>query len=540
MRSSPLTLPEADFPDGYVGLPFGGSVLATGGSGLYSIVVGGSLPPGMYLERGGGVVTLNGVPTQPGTYEIRVGVTDVEQGGTVAHTYSVRIQPQLLDPRATMVNVSDPEGFKFNDADSVFFPAKITDAEGFKFNDADSVFMPANIVDPEGFTFTDTVSIFGPDKPADPESFHFGDVAVVMTSAMIGDPEGFKFGDNDVVKTAVGVSPATAPAGTYNTPYSQVFTAVGNTGTVTLTPSGTIPGLSFSTSGTSSTTTLSGTPTTPGTYSFTVTAKDTVNTDVVSYTLAINKATQNINLGALPSPTYGGSAFSLTGDITATSGLTPSIALNSGPVSGSGFGPYTITGAGTASFTATQTCNANYSTASPLNFNVSISPAPLIVRATNATRAFDQPNPSFSYSFGTFVNGDTSSVVSGVPQLSGTAQTLSAVSGSPYLINISRGTLAAANYNFNFIPATLTVTQASQTITFYPLPTLSHGSTFPLTARASSGLAVSYSVTGGIITNNLILTVTAGSGSLVTVTASQSGNSNYSAATSVVRSFTAP
>jgi hypothetical protein len=51
-------------------------------------------------------------------------------------------------------------------------------------------------------------------------------------------------------------------------------------------------------------------------------------------------------------------------------------------------------------------------------------------------------------------------------------------------------------------------------------------------------LPVSYTVSGGTITNN-VLTVTASSGNIVTVTASQSGNGNYNTATPVARSFTA-
>ena len=71
LRSSPLALTQDNFPDGYVGLPFGGSVLATGGSGLYSVLVGGGrATPERPLATGGGVVALSGVPTQPGTYEI--------------------------------------------------------------------------------------------------------------------------------------------------------------------------------------------------------------------------------------------------------------------------------------------------------------------------------------------------------------------------------------------------------------------------------------------------------------------------------------
>jgi len=82
------------------------------------------------------------------------------------------------------------------------------------------------------------------------------------------------------------------------------------------------------------------------------------------------------------------------------------------------------------------------------------------------------------------------------------------------------------------------VTKAAQTITFYPLPTLSSGASFPLSARASSGLAVTYSVSGPASISNNVLSVN-GSG-LVQVTASQTGGTNYNAATPVVRSFTAP
>jgi hypothetical protein len=67
---------------------------------------------------------------------------------------------------------------------------------------------------------------------------------------------------------------------------------------------------------------------------------------------------------------------------------------------------------------------------------------------------------------------------------------------------------------------------------------LTNGSNFPLTARSSSGLAVTYSVSGPASITNNVLSVT-GSGQ-IQVTASQAGGTNYNAATSVIRSFTAP
>ena len=444
LRSSPLALTQDNFPDGYVGLPFGGSVLATGGSGLYSVLVGGDVPPGTALATGGGVVALSGVPTQAGTYEIRVGVSDLQKGGTVAHTYSLVVHPQLVNPEAQMANISDPEGFKFTDSDSVFFPANIADNEGFKFNDADSVFMPAMIADPEGFKFTDIVERLRPGQARGP-----GDLPLrrYRSGVDLRDDQrrgGLQFGDNDVVTLKVGISPTTVSDGVYNVTYSEQFNPVGYTGTASISESGTLPtGITFKHVLDQNYVLISGTPTETGTFPFTLTVTDTGagGTSTINYTLLIRGTAQTITVGTLPTPAYGGSAFSLTGDITASSGLTPTIALNSGPVTGSGFGPYTITGAGTANFTATQTGNAEYSAAMPVNFNVTIAPAILNVTATNASRAFGQPNPSFSYSFGTFVNGDTSSVVSGTPVFTTSATPLSPVSGIHTCLASSRGRL---------------------------------------------------------------------------------------------------
>ena len=78
---------------------------------------------------------------------------------------------------------------------------------------------------------------------------------------------------------------------------------------------------------------------------------------------------------------------------------------------------------------------------------------------------------------------------------------------------------------------------ASQTITFAALPNVTYGvSPITLTATASSGLPVSYTVTGPATLNGSTLTII-GAG-LVTVTASQGGNDSFAAATPVVRSFT--
>ncbi|GEM_PF-2342720 len=167
----------------------------------------------------------------------------------------------------------------------------------------------------------------------------------------------------------------------------------------------------------------------------------------------VTGSSQTINFGALPNTVYGVAPFAL--NATASSGL---------PVTFSVTGPATVTnslltvnGAGTVTVTATQSGNGTYTAAPPVQQSFTVAPAPLTVTANNATRLNDTPNPNFTYTISGFVNGDTSGVVGGAPSFSTTA-----TPGSPtgtYPINVSIGSLTAANYTFaNFIAGTLTIT----------------------------------------------------------------------------------
>ncbi|MEY4939335.1 MAG: hypothetical protein RIQ93_1070 [Verrucomicrobiota bacterium] len=85
---------------------------------------------------------------------------------------------------------------------------------------------------------------------------------------------------------------------------------------------------------------------------------------------------------------------------------------------------------------------------------------------------------------------------------------------------------------------TLVIAPANQTITFAALPNRQiNDAPFAVSATASSGLSVNLAVSGpaSLVGSNVALT---GAEGLVTVTASQPGNGNYAAATTVVRSFT--
>jgi YVTN family beta-propeller protein len=85
-------------------------------------------------------------------------------------------------------------------------------------------------------------------------------------------------------------------------------------------------------------------------------------------------------------------------------------------------------------------------------------------------------------------------------------------------------------------PGQFTVAQTAQTIAFAPLADASYGiPAFPVYALASSGLPVSYAASGACSVSGNSVQV-AGTGSCM-ITASQNGDSNYSPATSVARTF---
>ncbi len=201
-----------------------------------------------------------------------------------------------------------------------------------------------------------------------------------------------------------------------------------------------------------------------------------------------------------------------------------------------GLGAVLSVGTQTLSVSFTPTNTTNYTSASATT-SVLVSPAALTVTANNASMTYGGTLPALNATISGFVNGDTqSSATTGSPALSTTAA--SASPAGVYPITVTQGTLSAANYSFTFVSGTLTISgEASQTITFGALANVTYGvSPITLGATASSGLPVSYAVTGPGAVAGSTLTVT-GAGN-VTVTASQAGNSNYAAATSVSQTFT--
>jgi len=121
---------------------------------------------------------------------------------------------------------------------------------------------------------------------------------------------------------------------------------------------------------------------------------------------------------------------------------------------------------------------------------LAVTKATLTVTANNATRSAGQSNPAFTASYSGFLNGDTSAVISGSPEITSIADTNSAA-GS-YLIVATNGTLSAANYDFAFVNGTLTVLSADTLFTDNFTRDTDPGSLAPW--QVNSGL---WTITGG-------------------------------------------
>ena len=157
--------------------------------------------------------------------------------------------------------------------------------------------------------------------------------------------------------------------------------------------------------------------------------------------------------------TYGASSPALTatlsgfvnGDTSSVVSGAPSVSTTATAASGAGTYPITV-GAGTLSA-------ANYDFTNLVNGSLTIAKAHLTVTANAATSTYGVSPPPLTATLSGFVNGDTSSVVSGALTLSTTATAASGV--GMYPITLGAGSLVAANYDFpNLVNGTLTIAKA--------------------------------------------------------------------------------
>jgi len=199
-------------------------------------------------------------------------------------------------------------------------------------------------------------------------------------------------------------------------------------------------------------------------------------------------------------------------------------------------GTFTMTsGTGTCAVTYSQAGNANYNAAPQIEEDVTAQKANQMITITLPAPASAVYGDHFS------VTADGGGSGNPVTFSSGGVCTNS---GDTFTMTSGTGTCSvmfdqAGNANYNAAPQRVemvTAEKASQTITFAPLADKTYGDPdFTVSATASSGLAVSFGASGQCTVSGNTVHLT-GPGSC-TITASQAGNSNYSTATDVPRTF---
>ncbi len=306
-----ISVSPGTLPAGAIATPYNQTVTASGGTGPYTFsVTAGALAAGLSLNPSTGVIS--GTPTQSGPANFTVTATDS----------SVAPGPYLSN-RAYSLSISGP-----TQAMSPASGSALSGNVGTSFSQAFTVsggtapyrFAALSIVSgtmPTGLSFnTATGTLSGTPTSAGTVTFH-----VTATDSSTGSGPYSLFGAYTLTIGApsVTLSPASLPASTVATAYSQTVSASGGTAPYTYTlTSGSLPtGLTLNTT----TGAITGTPMAGGTFNFTITATD-ANTFTASRSYSITAAAPTVTVAPVTLPAAQmGTAYNQT--VSASGGTAP-------------------------------------------------------------------------------------------------------------------------------------------------------------------------------------------------------------------------
>ncbi len=318
---------------------------ASGGTGniTFALAAGSTLPAGLsFTNPGTDSVTISGAPTAGGTFTV---VATDSVGASASQPYTFTINPALSLAAATLPATTN----------GATYSAQLSASGGT----SPDLFAVSSGSLPTGLSIGSSTGLIGgitAVTTSTPSTFSF---AVTVT-----DFSGAKSSVNYTitVNPAIALSPATLPNPILNTSYPETITATGGTGTITFSvATGTLPtGLTFN----STTGAFQGTANADGTFSFTITATDTVGaTASQAYTVTTAPFGLNPTNSTLPEGTVDQIFYSQT--ITASSGtptfsitsVTPNILPTGLTLSAGGVisGMPTVAGSYTFTVTATET-----------------------------------------------------------------------------------------------------------------------------------------------------------------------------------------
>ena len=250
--------------------------------------------------------------------------------------------------------------------------------------------------------------------------------------------------------------------------------------------------------------------------------------------LTVNKAAQSITFNALTTKSFGDPNFNL--GATASSSLTVSYASSNTSVATISGSTVTIVGVGSSVITASQAGNSNYlaATDAPQTLNVTIGNQTITFNALSPASVGDSPITLVATSSSGLTVSYSSNNTS-VATVSGNNLTIVGQGNA----TITASQAGNANYNAATSVDQVISVKQGQTITFGALAAKNFGdAAFNLSATASSSLAVTYSSSNtsvATVSGNTVTLVGAGSS---VITASQSGNGTFNAASNVAQTLT--
>ena len=282
------------------------------------------------------------------------------------------------------------------------------------------------------------------------------------------------------------------------------------------------------------------------------------STTGTAYALTVTGISTSTALSATTNPITYGQAATIQATVSPASGTAAPTGSVTITIDGSttqtaslanGIATFTVGGlqAGNHSFSASYAGGGNFNgSSSAANLALAVNPATLTVTGACANRIFDQIN-SCSASVSGYQYGDTAATVFATTPTGTTSAVRTSPAGpytaTPLAASITLTGYGSANYTVTSASSSFTVAGgAPQSIIFATLPGFAHGGSYQLTARTTSGLPVTYTVTSGgsvASVSGSTLTVT-GIGTNVTIQASTPADptGDYAPATPVSMSFT--
>ena len=228
----------------------------------------GTLPSGVsFANPGNGTATISGTPsaTSGGTYTITLTAKNSAGSTTQTFVLTVVAAPTITSAASSTATV----GSTFN------FTVKATGAPTPAMSEAGAL--------PQGLTWTDngngTATLAG--TPGVNQGGVY-DLSFVAASSNGKATQAFTL----TVDQAPAITSASSATATHGQAFTFTFTSTGYP-LASITHSGSVAGLTFSNKG-NGTATLSGTPTKAGTYTLTVTAKNSVGSASQSFTLTVS------------------------------------------------------------------------------------------------------------------------------------------------------------------------------------------------------------------------------------------------------------